>query len=257
MAYWAFFSYARADDRVANWLHRQLDSYRTPKALVGSAGALGPAPAKLHPIFRDRTDLQAGGHIDHALQQVLEESETLVVLCTPTSAKSHWVDHECETFLRLGRADRIFPVIASGQPESNDRDTECFPPSLRGKGLLAADLREIKLPNGQLVGDGREGGRLKLIAGLLGVPLDALAQRERRRASSQTATPPKHATRCFGSSRLRAGRGTSRAITRPRRVMRSPACVWSLRMRISTGLCSPAPCMKPAKANRRSYTNPV
>lgn len=181
MRYRAFFSYARADDRIANWLHRQLDGYRAPKQLVGTAGELGPVPAKLHPIFRDRTDLESGGHVDAALQQALENSETLIVLCTPTSAKSHWVNHEVETFLKLGREAAIFPVIAGGVPDSGDSDTECFPRALRNKGLLAADLREFKLPTGQLVGDGREGGRLKLIAGLLGVKLDALIQRERRR----------------------------------------------------------------------------
>lgn len=179
--YRAFFSYARADDKLANWLHRQLDGYRTPKALIGQDGAMGPVPAKLHPIFRDRTDLDARGHIDQRLQEALEDSECLVVLCTPTSAKSHWVNHECETFLKLGREDRIFPVIGAGEPNSGDPKTECFPPALRGKGLLAADLREIKKPSGQLIGDGRDDGRLKLIAGLLGVPLDQLVQRERRR----------------------------------------------------------------------------
>jgi WD40 repeat protein len=181
MRYRAFFSYARADDRIANWLHRQLDGYRTPKPLVGSEGELGPVPAKLHPIFRDRTDLESGGHVDRALQDALEESETLIVLCTPTSAKSRWVNHEVETFLKLGREAAIFPVIAAGVPDSGDPDTECFPPALRGKGLLAADLREIKLPTGQLIGDGREGGRLKLIAGLLGVGLDQLLKREQAR----------------------------------------------------------------------------
>jgi hypothetical protein len=181
MGYRAFFSYARADDRIANWLHRQLDAYRTPRALVGAEGALGAVPAKLHPIFRDRTDLQAGGHIDASLQQALEDSETLIVLCTPSSAKSHWVNHECETFLRLGREGHIFPVIAAGVPDSGDPETECFPPALQGRGLFAADLREIRLPSGQLVGDGREGGRLKLIAGVLGLPLDKLVRRERRR----------------------------------------------------------------------------
>jgi WD40 repeat protein len=181
VGYRAFFSYARADDRIANWLHRQLDGYRTPKALVGGEGALGLVPAKLFPIFRDRTDLQAGGHVDQSLQQALEESETLVVLCTPTSAKSHWVNHECETFMRLGREAHIFPIIAEGEPDCGDPERECFPPALRGKGLLAADLREIRRPGGQIIGDGREGGRLKLIAGLLGVPLDALIRRERQR----------------------------------------------------------------------------
>lgn len=181
MRYRAFFSYARADDKLANWLHRQLDGYRTPKALIAQEGALGPVPVKLHPIFRDRTDLDARGHIDQRLQEALEDSECLVVLCTPTSAKSQWVNHECETFLHLGREARIFPVIGAGEPNSGDPETECFPPALRGKGLLAADLREIKRPTGQLVGDGREGGRVKLIAGLLGVRLDQLVQREQRR----------------------------------------------------------------------------
>lgn len=181
MQYQAFFSYARGDDKVANWLHHQLDSYRTPASMIGAEGGLGPIPAKLHPIFRDRTDLEAGGEIDGALQRALEASKTLIVLCTPGSAKSRWVNHECETFIRLGRVAHIFPVIAEGEPNSGDPDTECFPPALRDKGLLAADLRAIRKPNGQIVGDGREGGRLKLIAGLLGVPLDQLVQRERRR----------------------------------------------------------------------------
>lgn len=181
MKYRAFFSYARIDDRVANWLHAQLDRYRTPRSLIGEAGDLGPVTAKLHPIFRDRTDLESGGHITERLQEALEASETLIVLCTPASASSQWVNHEVETFFRLGREDRIFPVIASGEPDSGNPDTECFPPALRNKGMLAADLREIRKPNGQVVGDGRESGRLKLIAGLLGLPLDRLVQRERRR----------------------------------------------------------------------------
>jgi len=181
MRYRAFFSYARADDRIANWLHRQLDSYRTPSSLIGVEGELGPAPARLYPIFRDRTDLEAGGHVDSALMAALEASETLVVLCTPTSARSAWVNRECAAFIELGREKLIFPIIAAGEPDSGDAETECFPPVLRGRGLLAADLREIRTPSGQLVGDGREGARLKLIAGLLGLPLDRLVQRERRR----------------------------------------------------------------------------
>lgn len=187
MRYRAFFSYARADDKLANWLHQQLDGYRTPKAMIAQDGALGPVPAKLFPIYRDRTDQDARGHLDQRLQEALEGSECLVVLCTPTSAKSQWVNHECEAFLRLGREDRIFPVIGAGEPNSGHPETECYPPALRGKGLLAADLREVRLPTGQLVGDGREGARLKLIAGLLGVPLDTLTQRERRRQRTITA----------------------------------------------------------------------
>ena len=76
------------------------------------------------------------------------ERERLIVLCTPSSAKSDWVEHEVRTFIDLGQSKRIFPVIGSGEPNSADPDTECFPPALREAGILAADLREIRTANG-------------------------------------------------------------------------------------------------------------
>ena len=93
-SYRSFFSYTRGDDQIADWLHRQLDSYRTPKALVGIDGVYGSVPRKLHPIFRDCADLETGGHLEQRIRQAqaLEECDTLVVLCSPISAKSEWVD---------------------------------------------------------------------------------------------------------------------------------------------------------------------
>lgn len=181
MGYKAFLSYSRADDRAAHWLHRALDTYRTPRALVGEESAFGPIPPRLHPIFRDRTDMSGGGALSERIESALSESEALVVLCSPASAQSVWVNQEVERFIALGRGARIFPVILDGEPECGDAARECFPPALRGKGLLAADLRDVKAANGRRIGDGREIGKLKLIAGLLGAPLDRLIQRERRR----------------------------------------------------------------------------
>jgi hypothetical protein len=182
-AYRAFFSYARADARIANRLYRALDSYRTPRTLAGGEGAFGPVPATLHPIFRDREDLPGGGALPERLQAALEDSEALIVLCTPVSARRPWVNEEVLTFQRLGRGDRIFPVVADSdrKPDPDRPIADYLPPALEGGDLIAADLREIRRPNGQVVGDGREGGRLKLIAGLLGLKLDALARRERVR----------------------------------------------------------------------------
>lgn len=60
------------------------------------------------------------------------------------------------------------------------------------------------MPSGQLVGDGRESGRLKLIAGLLGVSLDMLIHRERKRqrqlVAALAASALTFASRCWGSS---------------------------------------------------------
>ncbi len=73
-------------------------------------------------------------------------------------------------------------MIAHDAPDTPDVEAEFFPPSLRGLGILAADMRDLKLPDGRRVGDGRDGACFKLIAGLLGVGLDEVRQREAQRA---------------------------------------------------------------------------
>lgn len=181
MPYSAFLSYSRIDDRIANWLHSRLDRFRTPKVLIGVQGSHGPVIEKLHPIFRDRTDMSGGGELAFRIKEALQQSERLIVLCSPAAVESSWVDLEVEEFISSGRGDRIFPVIAPDLPDTADIETAFFPPSLRGRGIVAADLREIRLRNGKIVGDGRVAGLNKLLAGLLGIELDQLVKRERRR----------------------------------------------------------------------------
>ena len=43
--YWAFLSYSHRDRRVAERLHRALETYRIPPRLVGRSGPLGSVPA--------------------------------------------------------------------------------------------------------------------------------------------------------------------------------------------------------------------
>jgi hypothetical protein len=52
--YRAFLSYSHRDAKWADWLHKALESYRTPKRLVGSTTPRGPVAKRLTPIFRDR-----------------------------------------------------------------------------------------------------------------------------------------------------------------------------------------------------------
>ena len=185
MRYRAFFSYSRNDEPAAKWLHARLDGYRVPRPLVGQTGAHGLIPIKLHPIFQDRTDMPTGGVLGDRITTALAESESLIVLCSPSAASSRWVAQECDTFIKSGRANRIYPVIAPNLPQSENLEDDFFPSSLRGHGLLAADLRYIKLPNAKIIGDGRKVGVLKLIAGLIGVGLDDLVAREAKRAKQR------------------------------------------------------------------------
>lgn len=167
--YVAFISYSHKDAKAGRWLHRRLEGYRLPRRLAGTQGEDGEVPARLTPIFRDRDELPAAGDLSERVRAALAVSRNLIVICSPSSAASPWVAKEIATFRELHPDRPVFTAIVEGEPG------ECFPPTLREGGAepLAADLRKQ--------GDGRRLGVLKLVAGLSGVGLDALVQRDAQR----------------------------------------------------------------------------
>jgi tetratricopeptide (TPR) repeat protein len=178
--YRAFLSYSHRDQDAGAALHKALERHRIPRTLIGKPGRLGPIPAKLRPIFRDRYDLEAGHSLSEQVQQAIRESEALIVICSPAAAKSRYVNGEIIAFKTLGRHDRIFPIIVDGEP--GDPERECFPPALRFKvapdGTVTDEKEEPLAADARSVGDGEELAQLKLVAGMLGVDLDELRRRE-------------------------------------------------------------------------------
>lgn len=180
--YSAFISYNYADRRWARWLHRALEEYRVPRHLQGGKGSFGVIGARLPPVFRDRDELAASSDLGLAVRTALDDSAFLIVICSPASARSHWVNSEIRHFITTGRLGRIRCLIVDGEPHAADPDKECIPPALLEDGNaepLAADLR----PNQ----DGKSAARLKLIAGILGLPYDQLRQRENQRRQRRLA----------------------------------------------------------------------
>ena len=187
--YWAFISYSQKDRRWGEWVHRNLESYRVPKKLVGRHTLGGPIPKSFRPIFRDRDELPASSDLSTALKEALRLSSNLIVICSPDSARSRWVNEEILTFKRLGREDRILCLIVRGEPFASESDgassQECFAPALltnlgpdgqpaNGRiEPMAADIRGG--------GDGKAHARLKLAAGIAGVGFDELRRRDRAR----------------------------------------------------------------------------
>jgi tetratricopeptide (TPR) repeat protein len=185
----AFLSYSHDDATVADWLHGALEEFHVPPRLVGRLTEQGPVPKRLAPIFRDRHELAAASDLGEEIEEAIAGSRFLIVLCSPDAAQSHWINEEIACFKRLHREDRILAAILSGEPFASDipgrEGEECFPSSLRvrfdGRGRptgqraepIAADLRDG--------GDGRHLGLLKIAAGMIGVGLDELAQREAHR----------------------------------------------------------------------------
>ena len=179
MRYAAFLSYSHADARWAQWLHGRLEAYRVPKRLIGTPGPDGPIGPRLGTIFRDRDELPTAGDLGTTIRAALAESGALVVICSPASAHSPWVQAEIEAFRALDRGDRIACFIVDGDPGGNAAEC-CFAPALTGIGPDGSH-REPLAADARAEGDGRDRAFLKLVAGLLGVSYDALAQREAQR----------------------------------------------------------------------------
>jgi len=187
--YAAFISYSHADTPTVRWLHHALETFRVPKALVGTPTPLGPAPRRLAPIFRDRDELPASGDLGTELRAALADAAFLIVICSPRSAQSHWVNEEILAFKRLHGDGRVLALIASGEPYS--ADTECFPPALRFRmgpgGVLTTEAAEPIAADIRPGKDGKRLAHLKLMAGLTGLKLDQLVQREAARRQRRLA----------------------------------------------------------------------
>src|SRR5262245_35929399 len=129
--YKAFISYSHRDAHWGDWLHRALERYRVPKKLVRTRGRAGAVPTSLFPIFRDREELASSADLPEQIKQALEQSAHLVVICSPHSATSRWVNEEILAYKRLGREDQVLAIIVEGEPNTADEPSvqalECFP----------------------------------------------------------------------------------------------------------------------------------
>ena len=168
--YYAFISYSHKDKKIARKLQKRLEHYHLPSALKKSHPDL---PKKLSPIFRDESDLVGRGTLRETLQENLDRSNYLILICSPSSAKSEYVNDEVRHFIEIGRGNHIIPLIVEGVPHSGG-DTECFPPAIlaleRERELLGIDIKKF----------GVNEAFVRVIATLLRLDLDAFVSRYHR-----------------------------------------------------------------------------
>jgi tetratricopeptide (TPR) repeat protein len=193
--YSAFISYSHADARQARSIHRFIETYSIPKYLIGRRTHHGVITRRLRPVFKDREELPTASDLSAVVNDALRTSEHLIIVCSPKSASSKWVNEEVLTFKRMGRADRILCVIVAGQPNASDipgrEAEECFCDALRFQmgenGLLTRERAGPVAADARPGGDGLRLARLKLVAGMLGVGLDELRQRDLQRRHRRMA----------------------------------------------------------------------
>ncbi|MBQ9574596.1 MAG: toll/interleukin-1 receptor domain-containing protein, partial [Synergistaceae bacterium] len=168
--YFAFISYSHKDIRIAKRLKKRLQSYHLPTKLQKIYPTL---PKKLGPIFIDEERL-TGGVLQEAIRDNLDKSNYLILICSPNSAKSVYVNEEVKHFIETGKTDHIIPFIVDGVPHSGDESKECFPPALLElpleQELLGIDLKKF----------GERDSFLRVIATMLELNLDNFVSYEAR-----------------------------------------------------------------------------
>ena len=164
--YFAFISYSHKDKAAAKKLHDFMEGYKLPANLNGKEDL----PKRIRPIFRDEAELK-GGELTPQIQEALRNSRYLIVVCSPRSAQSYYVNEEIKYFQSLGRETKILPYIIDGKATTDeDPDccyTPCFKELQKKYELLGGDVRDL----------GYKAAALKIIAPMLGIEFPALYNR--------------------------------------------------------------------------------
>lgn len=175
----AFISYSRkADSLLASRLQADLERYSIPTGLTCPRDILVNR-RYIRPVFRDHTDLDVRN--DSFWDQIEKElscSRTLILMCSPTAAKSVNVDKEVRSFLATHDHDlgKVLPIIVSGNISDDTGSMQCLPEVLRP---YRAEILSRNLP---LASDcSRLELTLKVASWILGVEYNALYQQHRNR----------------------------------------------------------------------------
>ena len=182
MKYNAFISYRHSelDMEIAKKLHRGLETFRIPQMVRERYGK-----RRIERVFRDQEELPIGSDLDDNITAALQESEFLIVVCSPRTPESEWVCKEIETFISLHDREHVLAILIEGEPN------ESFPPQLlkddAGNPVepLAADIRG---------GTAKERENkfktelIRLAAPLIGCTFDELRQRHRERIMRRNMT---------------------------------------------------------------------
>ena len=202
--YDAFISYRHVepDQSIAKQVHQMIETFKAPKEFYQN----GKRP--VFRVFRDREEL-AARDLSASIEEALETSRYLIVICSKRTPLSEWCQREIETFKSLHGSERIIPVLIEGEPG------EAFPLPLKElKGeesvseILAADIRPDETLNADFEGyealqnnnkaklkeltkkslDILKTEKYRVMATILGCSFGDLKQRDKERKSKRIMT---------------------------------------------------------------------
>ncbi|MBQ8188206.1 MAG: toll/interleukin-1 receptor domain-containing protein [Lachnospiraceae bacterium] len=194
--YDAFISYrhSESDKFVAENLHKQLESFRLPAAIAKKRPG---EKTKIERVFRDKEELPLTSNLEDPIVDALNNSEWLIVICSPRLRESLWCKKEIETFVALRGRERVLAVLIEGEP------SESFPDELlyetKKQTLPDGTVEEVKVPVEPLAADVRGKTKkemlkamkteiLRLLAAMFQLSYDDLRQRHKERRMRRIVT---------------------------------------------------------------------
>ena len=113
VTYRAFLSYSHRDAASATYWHGRLQEFTIGRPFANMPTRFGPVPHRLTPIFRDRLHFPPGHELIQATQRALDQSAALIILCSPDSAVSDYVNAEA-LYFRHTHQDRPIILVLIG-----------------------------------------------------------------------------------------------------------------------------------------------
>lgn len=166
-------------DIFLSYRHKSLDSIITQKTFRFVESYRLPASLRrkgyrdIHRAFRDTEELPVSRILTDTIDNALRSTNCLLLICSTDTPSSEWVDREVATFIELGRAEHIYPLLITGDPEQS------FPPSLKRVPDIMDRVMDIRTPGNpvkKMIAK-EDPALLKIIADVCGCPLREL-QRE-------------------------------------------------------------------------------
>ena len=196
--YKAFISYRHIepDMQAAEKLQKLLESYKPPRNLTDKRESWR--------IFRDVSELQSSSDLSEDISNALEDSEYLIMICSPAYNQSKWCMQELMRFRELhgNTNENIITLLVDGEPD------KAFPELLRFTEMKSVDESgketTVKVEVEPLAANIRADSikesmkklnteYLRIAAPLIGCDFNDLYQREKKREAQRRM-------RIFGSA---------------------------------------------------------
>lgn len=180
--YNAFISYRHTplDSKVAVEVQKRLEHFHIPNSIKKASGL-----SRIARIFRDKEELPISSDLNALIEDALNNSDYLIVICSKHTKESQWVQREIEIFLKSHPRQQIMTVLAEGEPD------EVMPEILLKQEITVPTpdgaSETVTVPAEPLACDyrmpfkkARREELPRLAAAILGCNYDDLRQRQRR-----------------------------------------------------------------------------